>query len=388
METELREEGKNSFQSFVFKAEPKEYFKIWIVNIALSILTLGIYSAWAKVRTNRYLYASCYLNGSNFEYNAKPKRILYGRIIVVAFYALFLLFSDYLAMYAVAGAIIVLFILLLPWLIRQAISFKLKSTSYRNIPFRFTAKTRSFYWLVTLSIVLIASIPLTLTILSKFMPTLAGFVAFFASIFLFTFLIPALYRRYKALVINNAWYGDTPFRFTATKRDVVAVFVKMALLTFAISIALGIIAVVLGGYISVIVPAKGYDAIRASNSILPYLALFFGTISYLFMIGLFKGINDAFLSNLSRNFTTIKDCSFKGTIHPLKLGFISATNALLILLSLGMLYPWAKIRYLRYKLENTHFACSDYNSFISSGYEKRNALGEEALDFFDIEIGF
>src|SRR6059058_745587 len=33
-----------------FTADPKEYFRIWIVNLALTIVTLGIYSAWAKVR--------------------------------------------------------------------------------------------------------------------------------------------------------------------------------------------------------------------------------------------------------------------------------------------------------------------------------------------------
>jgi uncharacterized membrane protein YjgN (DUF898 family) len=30
-----------------------EYFRIWIVNVCLSVLTLGIYSAWAKVRRKR-----------------------------------------------------------------------------------------------------------------------------------------------------------------------------------------------------------------------------------------------------------------------------------------------------------------------------------------------
>ncbi len=32
-----------------FTGKGSEYFKIWIVNIALSLITLGIYSAWAKV---------------------------------------------------------------------------------------------------------------------------------------------------------------------------------------------------------------------------------------------------------------------------------------------------------------------------------------------------
>ena len=33
-----------------FNGKGFEYFKIWIVNIFLTIVTLGIYSAWAKVR--------------------------------------------------------------------------------------------------------------------------------------------------------------------------------------------------------------------------------------------------------------------------------------------------------------------------------------------------
>jgi uncharacterized membrane protein YjgN (DUF898 family) len=60
-----------------------EFFKIWIVNQILSILTLGIYSAWAKVRTNRYFYGNTRLGGSGFEYHAKPITILKGRLIAV-----------------------------------------------------------------------------------------------------------------------------------------------------------------------------------------------------------------------------------------------------------------------------------------------------------------
>ena len=39
---------------FEFTGEGYEFFRIWIVNICLTIITLGIYSALAKVRTNRY----------------------------------------------------------------------------------------------------------------------------------------------------------------------------------------------------------------------------------------------------------------------------------------------------------------------------------------------
>ena len=68
---------------FSFTGNGYEFFKIWIVNLALTILTLGIYSAWAKVRTNRYFYSHFQLDGEGFEYHAKPLEILKGRLIAV-----------------------------------------------------------------------------------------------------------------------------------------------------------------------------------------------------------------------------------------------------------------------------------------------------------------
>jgi uncharacterized membrane protein YjgN (DUF898 family) len=42
---------------FAFTGRSGEYFRIWIVSLSLSVLTLGIYSAWGKVRKKRYLYS-------------------------------------------------------------------------------------------------------------------------------------------------------------------------------------------------------------------------------------------------------------------------------------------------------------------------------------------
>ena len=45
-------------EAIEFSGDGGEYFRIWIVNLALSVVTLGIYSAWAKVRRLRYFYGS------------------------------------------------------------------------------------------------------------------------------------------------------------------------------------------------------------------------------------------------------------------------------------------------------------------------------------------
>src|SRR6187402_3726843 len=75
---------------FEFRATGGEYFRIWIVNLLLTIVTLGIYSAWAKVRRLRYFYGSTLLDGHSFEYHATPMAILKGRLLVFAAYVVFL----------------------------------------------------------------------------------------------------------------------------------------------------------------------------------------------------------------------------------------------------------------------------------------------------------
>ena len=378
--------GKENFEPFEFRGKAGEFFKIWIVNIALTLLTLGIYSAWAKVRTNRYLYGNTYLNNSNFEFNADPKRILIGRTIIVIFYGAFLIFGNYLNMYKVATGIFVVFLLLLPWLIRQAISFRLKSASYRNIPFKFHAKARSFYLLSIIGIVTIIALPTLIVLASKMSPETAGIVGFIGYILLFVVIIPVLYRRYKALVVNNSSYANAKFYFSATRKDAVKVFAKMGFLTFVVSLIFGAITLAITGMGSTLL---SYIPINITHHpMFKYAITIFGMILYLFFTGLYKGIADGYLSNFVRNHSRLEDSKFKGELDPTTLGIISATNALILIFSLGLLYPYTKLRYLRYKIEHTYFSCDNYDKFISQGYDSTNPIGEEAMDFFDIDIGF
>jgi len=37
-----------------FTGRGSEYFRIWVVNVLLTLVTFGVYSAWAKVRKARY----------------------------------------------------------------------------------------------------------------------------------------------------------------------------------------------------------------------------------------------------------------------------------------------------------------------------------------------
>src|SRR5437867_9989841 len=77
-----------------FTGTAAEYFRIWIVNLFFTLATLGIYSAWAKVRKRRYFYGSTRLDGDSFDYFASPKAILTGPSIAVAFLAIYAFAAD------------------------------------------------------------------------------------------------------------------------------------------------------------------------------------------------------------------------------------------------------------------------------------------------------
>src|SRR5277367_4718286 len=71
---------------FEFRGTGRELFRIWILNLALTLLTFGIYSAWAKVRARRYLYGNTYIAGHALDYDPSPWRILVGRLIALTFF--------------------------------------------------------------------------------------------------------------------------------------------------------------------------------------------------------------------------------------------------------------------------------------------------------------
>ena len=77
-------EAGSAPQDFTFRGSASEFFGIWITNLLLSIVTLGIYSAWAKVRVKKYFYQNTYVAGRNFDYHATGGQIFIGRPIVVA----------------------------------------------------------------------------------------------------------------------------------------------------------------------------------------------------------------------------------------------------------------------------------------------------------------
>lgn len=73
-------------------------YKIWVINVLLSIVTLGIYAFWGKTRTRRYIAACTQLHQDRFEYTGTGGELFRGFLraipILIVVYLPFMLFDP------------------------------------------------------------------------------------------------------------------------------------------------------------------------------------------------------------------------------------------------------------------------------------------------------
>jgi len=100
------------------------------------------------------------------------------------------------------------------------------------------------------------------------------------------------------------------------------------------------------------------------------------------------GYIQAATTNYIWNNTTVGEHSFECTLTVKKMTWIYFTNMLLIMFSIGLLVPWARIRILRYRIENlTLVASGSLDQVVQQEQQYVNAMGEEIGEVFDVDIG-
>ena len=370
-------------EQFRFTGDGGEYFRIWIVNIALTILTLGIYSAWAKVRRLQYFYRHTEVAGASFDYHGKPLAILYGRIVALALVLVYQA-SNHISIAAAFVGLVVLCVVL-PWLLRNALRFRMRYSSYRGLRFSFRASNADAY-ATFLPFGLFALVFLGLSAWA-FNGELARdpdamdkskSIAFAAGAglvgLIYMALVPLLYQRLKQFQHGKAWFGQTPFSFSAAPRPFYAIYGRAALMMVGILVlifALMILAAMLG-------KAVGQSAAVFVLIAPIYLLAFVALGAYV----------AARLGNLVWNSTMLGQHRFESTLAMKPLMWIQISNVLLVLLTVGFYLPWAMVRLARYRAENLSLIpAAPLEDFLSSSEGDVGAVGEETLDMFDFDIG-
>ncbi len=361
-ELSLEEAISQNVKPFSFTGTAREYFGIWIVNLLLSIVTLGIYTAWAKVRRLRYFYGNTWLDGHNFEYHAKPKQILIGRIIVVG---VLLVYNVLVNITPWAAVLIIPYLIAIPWVINKAIQFNARMTSYRNIRLGFEGNYwRSLGIFVAMPVVVVVTLGLTAPFLSRMTSNYIG---------------------------NGLRFGTSRFRTDAPLGDLYknlgVTFVFVVVLVLAM-ITIGAIIALAGSGASVLSELTEGDTPLEDNPLaaiglfVPILGFYLGLIlSYQFYA--------AGVRNVAYNASTLDgDNRFRSSLSRLQYFWIIFSNLIVTIATIGLMRPWAAIRTWRYKAEHTSvLAGGDFDKFVADRQEEGNVTAAEYLDIEGIDFG-
>jgi uncharacterized membrane protein YjgN (DUF898 family) len=126
-----------------FTGSGSEYFRIWIVNLLLILVTIGLYYPFAKVRRLRYFYGNTQLGGEEFDFHGNPWRMLRGFLLMAAFAGAYALGSRASAWAALVA--LVAMAAIWPALFRASMQFRLANTSWRGLRFQFLGTTADAY---------------------------------------------------------------------------------------------------------------------------------------------------------------------------------------------------------------------------------------------------
>lgn len=329
-----------------FTGSGSEFFRIWIVNTLLSIVTLGIYSAWAKVRTLQYFYRNTSLDGATFDYHGRPMAILKGRAIVFVLAGLFQ-FSGIVSP-LLTLVLVLVFAGVFPFLLLRSLRFRMANSSYRGLRFAFAGNNAEAYKVFLLWPILTA-------------------LSLYA-------LAPLAHQRFKRYQHNNTRFGTAPFAFDATAGDFYGTYLRTGLVMAAFMLASAVAGVALG-------TAAGQSG--AVVAVILGMMTIGTTLGFMMIRPYFT----ARLQNLVWNHTTLAPHRFRSEVRARRLLFISLTNGIGIVLTLGLFLPFARVRATRYRVESmTMLAAGPLDAFVAGEAEQVGALGDAAVDWYDIDI--
>jgi uncharacterized membrane protein YjgN (DUF898 family) len=357
---------------FRFTGSGREYFKIWIVNLFLSIATLGIYSAWAKVRRLQYFDRNTELAGAVFDFDGNPMAIFRGRVVAVVLLAAY----HYAFGFSLAFGITVILVLLasLPFMMRGALRFRLRNTRYRGLRFGFTGAPADAY-AAYLPPLLMFLLPAVLVALD---PTRKSIWI----VFVLYLVWPLMHGAMKRYQHKHLQFGSLASSFDVPKLSFYVPYLKsvgmslLGMIGATLIMGLGVFALKLGG-----IQKADHLAI-----FLPLLMmLIFGYLFYL-LAGPYLQVR---IGNLAWSATTLPGVTISSHLKARAYMKLQLVNSVLTLLTLGLYRPFALVRAYRYRIE--HISVTTEGSFeqaVAGVATNGSASADGVADFLGVDLSW
>jgi uncharacterized membrane protein YjgN (DUF898 family) len=376
-----------------FTGSGSEYFRIWIVNLLLTLVTLTLYLPFARARRLAYFQNNTFVGQDPLGFHADPWKMFRGYLVVAAFGVTYWAVTRFLP--AFGWVALLVFMALWPMLWRASLQFRLRNTSWRGVRLAFLGDIKGAYsamlpyFLPALAFVGLlphepGEVPADKSEIQR-MLVLVGVV-----VLGFAFSMPWLWKRLKA-------YQHGGYAFTRERAKFIATTGQFYKLCFKIA---GVGLLVVAG-VGTLISAGLLAFAGASTHHLDKSVLSSGSLSVMMIIGgtvlalyiLVPLIVGAYIGSRMQNLLWSTTRSQHLRLHSdLRMGpllRLNGVNWLLMVITLGLYWPFAKVRMARLKLEamsvDIEGSVDHWTAQASS--DNPGALGDAADDFLGIDMG-
>jgi uncharacterized membrane protein YjgN (DUF898 family) len=372
-----------------FSASGSEYFRIWIVNLLLILVTLGIYLPWAKVRKIKYFYSNTRLDGHALDFHGDPKKMLRGMAMVGVF---FMVYSQAVRFAPVAAVVAILALLAIwPLLFRASMKFRLANTSWRGMRFRFVDKGLLEPYLCLVPPLAMLLIPSAMVSFSgsaqgiQGQPSVAAAGTMGLAFVAFACLLPYFYWRIKRYQHSHYAWGPLQSEYRSGVWDTYKVFGLTVLVVVLLAFLLGV-------GMAVLMPTLFAGGLKNSGLGGLKVLLYFVPLLFIFLICVNIAPRAVFTSrmqNLLWSRTGNRYFRFKSELGTRSFMLLQFKNYFLIMLTLGLYWPFAVVATKRMQIEAMALKSRLSLDALTTAAQKHenDAAGDMAADLFGMDIG-
>ena len=384
-----------------------EYFRVWIVNLLLSIVTLGLYTPWARRRTARWFYDHTQVAGSPLEFTAPLRKMVVSFLLFALLYLAYNIAAE-TGQETVALVFIIAAALLAPYLWGSAMRFRLASTRWRGLQLHFAASWKEVYlasWPIFVMAALWIAVTLGLEMLGAPAPQVpasaapprpgaagpslpdfgaAGWGLIALGVLLSLLCIIRVEFNYKSLLVLRGGIGRQHGRWKPVYGDFVHIWAA-TVMVFLAGVAL--------------ILALGFSAIYTLEAMFRQAkgpALF--VLMFVVVIGVFIGLvlasaparayrearmfrlvwSNVGLSHVARFRCDLRHWAFVG---------LRLKNLLLTLLTLGFYRPFARVSEYRMKADSvTLHVKGGLDQLVGELVRQQEGLGDALADAAGLDI--
>ncbi len=233
-----------------FSGSGGDYFRLWLSNLLLTIVTLGIYTPWARRRI-QYFYRNTLVGADPLDFVASSRNMATSFLLVVVYALINVMASA--GLNATVGIVTLTIAALVPWLWRSTQRFRLGNTTWRGLRFEFQATTREAYtaaWPLLAAAFLVAMVsllPAVKALSATETPASVGAGVTIAMVVGVGVVLIGLRFNFLQLQMTRTSMGGQLGRFKASFGS----FFKVALICLGVALlAYGTLAVVLAGIVA------------------------------------------------------------------------------------------------------------------------------------------